>query len=114
MAAGLTIYQDHHQGESWDRSVADGVVSSGAALGTGIAVAAAIGGGSLLAVGGGVVLGGVFAVGVGDFVHNMFQENWQGDWHKDGVLDGTVHGVADSYDKTRHDLAHMWNDINPF
>ena len=114
VAAGLTIYQDHHQGESWDRSVADGVVSSGAALGTGIAVAAAIGGGSLLAVGGGVVLGGVFAVGVGDFVHNMFQENWQGDWHKDGVLDGTVHGVADSYDKTRHDLAHMWNDINPF
>ena len=113
-AAGLTIYQDMHQGESWYHATADGVVSNGAALGAGVAVTALAGaalGGSLVAVGGGVLIGGVAAVGVGDFVHNVFQENWQADWHKDGVVDGTVHGVADSYDKTRHDLAHMWDDL---
>ena len=114
IGAGLTMYQDMQQGESWYHAAADGAVSSGAALGTGAAVgagAALLFGGSLVAVGGGVLVAGVLAVGVGDFVHNVFQENWQADWHKDGVVDGTVHGVADSYDKTRHDLAHMWDDL---
>jgi uncharacterized protein YukE len=113
-AAGLTIYQDMQQGESWYHATADGLVSNGAALGAGVAVTAFAGaalGGSLVAVGGGVLIGGVAAVGVGDFVHNLFQENWQADWHQDGVVDGTVHGVADGYDKTRHDLAHMWDDL---
>jgi hypothetical protein len=54
------------------------------------------------------------AVGVGDLVHNMIQENWAADWHRHGVLDGTVHGAADSFDKTRHDMAHYLNDLNPF
>ena len=114
VGAGLTTYQDMQQGESWYHAAADGAVSNGAALGTGAAVGAGatlLFGGSLVAVGGGVLVGGVLAVGVGDFVHNVFQENWQADWHKDGVVDGTVHGVADSYDKTRHDLAHMWDDL---
>lgn len=111
LAAGLTIYQDRQQHEGWGRSVADGVVSSGAALGAAAGVAGLIGGGSFVAVGAGIVVGGVVAVGVGDFVHNLFQENWSGDWSKYGVMDGTVHGVADSYDKTRHDMAHFADDV---
>lgn len=54
---------------------------------------------------------GVAAVGVGDFVNNLWQENWNGDWHHYGVLGGTGHGIADSFDKTRHDMAHYGDDI---
>jgi hypothetical protein len=115
IAGGLTIYQDRELGDGWDRSVADGVVSSGAALGSAVGTAAVIGAlwgtASVLPVAGAVVFSGVVAVGVGDFVHNMFQENWSADFHKYGLVDGTGHGIADSYDKTRHDLAHMWDDI---
>ena len=53
VAAGLTIYQDRQQGESWGRAVADGAVSNGAALAAGAAAAALVGGGSVVAVGGG-------------------------------------------------------------
>jgi hypothetical protein len=114
VGAGLTIYQDRQEGESWGHAAADGVVSNGAALGAGVVVTGVVAftvGSSAVAVGAGVVVAGVAAVGVGDFVHNMFQENWQADWHQDGVLGGTVHGVADSYGKTRHDMAHLWDDI---
>ena len=111
---GITIWQDRDEGESWGQSVSDGVVSNGAALGAGIATATIIGGGSVVAVAGGVVIGGAVAVGVGDFVHNVFQENWGGDWHQYGVLDGTAHGIADAASKTGHDLLHLASDLNPF
>jgi uncharacterized protein YukE len=115
VAAGLTIYQDREEGEGWDRSIADGVVSSAAALGA-AAVAAALvaalaGTSEVWAIGAGVVASSVAAVGVGYFVHNLFQENWAADVHKYGVLDGTTHGVADSFDKTRHDMAHLLDDL---
>ena len=73
--------------------------------------------GSLIGTGPGVTVvasvlgGGVAAVGVGDFVHNLWQENWSGDWHHYGVLGGTGHGIADSFDKTRHDMAHFGDGI---
>jgi hypothetical protein len=115
VAAGVTIYQDREQGESWDHSIADGVVSSGAALGAAVVagafVAGFVGTSEVWAVGAAVLASSVAAVGVGYFVHNMFQENWSADFHRYGVLDGTVHGVADSYDKTRHDMAHLADDI---
>jgi hypothetical protein len=74
----------------------------------------AIGTGSAVAVGAGVVASTAAAVGVGDFVHHLIQENWAVDWHQHGLLDGTVHGVADSFDQTRHDVAHWLDDLNPF
>jgi hypothetical protein len=121
VGAGITIYQDREAGESWDHAIADGVVSSSAALAAGIgaaaavtAIAAAAGATTFVAVGVSIAVSGVVAVGVGDFTHNVFQENWSGDWHKYGVLDGTAHGIADSADKTRHDLAHYADDLNPF
>jgi hypothetical protein len=111
VGAGIQIYQDRENHESWQHAIVDGVVSNGVALGAGIVVAGFIGTGSIAAVGTGVVVGGAFAVGVGDFTHNMIQENWAADWHQHGVLDGTAHGVADSFDKTRHDMAHYGDDI---
>ena len=115
VAAGITIYQDREQREGWDRSIADGVVSSAAALGAAVAVAAGVaalvGTSEVWAVGAAVLASSVGAVGVGYFVHNLFQENWSADLHKYGVLDGTVHGVADSYDETRHDMAHLADDL---
>jgi uncharacterized protein YukE len=118
IAGGFTIYQDRELGDGWDRSVADGVVSSGAALGAAVGTTAEIGSilgtTSVLPVAAGVIAGGVVAVGVGYFVHNVFQENWSADFHKYGLVDGTGHGIADSFDKTRHDMAHLWDDIDPF
>jgi hypothetical protein len=112
--AGITIWQDREQGESWGQSVSDGLVSNGAALGTGIAIGTAIGAGSVAAVAAGVVVGGAFAVGVGDFVHNAFQENWAGDIQAYGVAGGLVHGLGDTASATGHDIAHLASDLNPF
>jgi hypothetical protein len=111
IGAGIQIYQDKEDHESWRHAVVDGVASNGAGLAAGIGVAGLIGSGSVVAVAGGAVLGGIAAVGVGDAVHNLIQEHWAADWHKYGVLDGTAHGVVDSLDKTRHDLAHYGDDI---
>lgn len=114
VGAGLQYDQDIQNHESWEHAAVDGVVSNGAAFGAGALVAGAIGGGSVVAVGAGVVFGTAAAVGIGDGVHHLIQENWAADWHQHGVLGGTTHGIADSYDKTRHDIAHWFDDLNPF
>jgi uncharacterized protein YukE len=111
VGAGITIWQDREQGESWGQSVADGLVSNGAALGAGLAVATVIGAGSVAAVGAGVLVGGAIAVGVGDFVHNAFQEDWGADIQAYGVAGGLVHGLGDTASATGHDLTHLLGDI---
>jgi uncharacterized protein YukE len=112
--AGITIWQDREQDESWGQSVSDGLVSNGAALGAGFVVGAAIGAGSVGAVAAGVLVGGAVAVGVGDFVHNAFQENWVADIQAYGVAGGLVHGLGDTASATGHDIAHLASDLNPF
>jgi hypothetical protein len=119
VGAGITIWQDLRNHESMGRATEDGATSSAASLIGGIGGAAAgetlvgmmVGSGGVAPIVGGVVVGGIAAVGVGDFVHNLWQENWSGDWHHYGVLGGTGHGIADSFDKTRHDMAHYGDDI---
>jgi uncharacterized protein YukE len=116
---GITIWQDLENGESMGRATEDGVDSNAASLIGGMAAAAGtefvvgtmIGAAPEVAVAAGVVVGGVAAVGVGDFVHNLYQENWTADVHQYGVLGGVGHGVADSFDTTRHDMAHYADDI---
>jgi hypothetical protein len=73
--------------------------------------AALIGGGSMVAVAGGVVVGGVVAVGVGDLVHNAFQENWNQDWQQNGVIDGTLDGAGHVLSKTGSDLVDAGKGI---
>jgi len=114
----LQVIQDREAHESWRHSLVDGAASNVAALGasalvTGVAAGAITSGGFVLA-GVAAVGAGALAVGVGDVVHNVVQENWGLDWDKYGFLDGTGHGVVDSLDKTRHDLAHYGDDILGF
>ena len=49
---------------------------------------------SLAAGGAGVLAGGVVAYGVGDFAHNMIDENWGADFHQHGVIAGLGYGIG--------------------
>lgn len=116
---GITLWQDLKNHEPVGYSTADAVNSTIAGAAGGMAVSAgtaavavgAFAAGPEVAVTTGVLAGGIAAVGVGDFTHYVYQENWGGDWHQYGVLGGTGHGIADSYDNTRHDMAHYGDDI---
>jgi hypothetical protein len=109
--AGVTIWQDRESGESWGQSLSDGVVSNGAALGAGLAVAGVIGAGSVGAVAAGVLFGGAVAVGVGDLVHAAFQENWRTDIQAYGVAGGIVHGLGDTASAAGHSVQHLYDDV---
>jgi hypothetical protein len=126
VGAGLTIMGDRAKGESWGLSVSDGLGSNTAALvageaagdlgaAGGVAALGVLGVGATGAAIGGVLVGGAVgaavAVGVGDLVHNAFQENWGGDIHKYGVLGGLGHGTVDTLDHTRHDMAQMADTV---
>jgi hypothetical protein len=69
-----------------------------------------------------VLAGGVVAYGVGDFAHNLIQENWGADIHQHGVILGIGDGIGDSAVKTGQDFAkvgtgiahgaeHVWDSI---
>jgi len=111
VGAGITVWQDRESGESWGQSLTDGVVSNGAAFGAGLGVAALVGTGSAIAVAGGVILGGAAAVGVGDFVHNLFQENWSAQIQAHGVVGGVLDGVGNAASETGHQAVHLLDDI---
>jgi hypothetical protein len=59
----------------------------------------------------GVVAGGVVAYGVGDFAHNLIDENWGADFSKYGVASGVLHGIGDSAVHTVKDFAHTADTI---
>jgi hypothetical protein len=66
---------------------------------------------SLGAGGAGVLAGGVVAYGVGDFAHNLIDENWGADINKYGVVGGVFDGIGDSAVKTGQDFAHVGESI---
>ena len=77
---------------------------------------------TLAAGGAGVLAGGVVAYGVGDFAHNLIQENWGADISKHGVILGIGDGIGDSAVKTgqdfvkvgsgiAHGVEHAWDSI---
>ncbi len=87
---------------------------SGALAGTSVVSGLAVGGlavGGAVAAAGGVLAGGIVAVGVGDFATHLFQENWGGDIHNYGVVDGVLYGIGHSEVETGEDFAHMGEDI---
>jgi uncharacterized protein YukE len=87
---------------------AGGVAAGGVAAG---ATALGIAGAPVLGVAAGVAVGGVVAIGVGDFGHNLIDENWGADIHQHGVAMGIVDGVGDSAVKTGKDLGHMASSV---
>jgi uncharacterized protein YukE len=66
---------------------------------------------SLGAGGAGVLAGGVVAYGVGDFAHNLINENWGADIHQHGVVVGVLDGIGDSAVNTGKDLVHTGESI---
>jgi uncharacterized protein YukE len=91
-----------------------GSAVSGALAGTEVVSGLAVGGlavGGAVAVAGGVLVGGVVAVGVGDFATHLFQENWSGDIHNYGVVNGVLYGIGDAEVETGKDFAHLGSDI---
>jgi hypothetical protein len=66
---------------------------------------------SLGAGGAGVLAGGVVAYGVGDFAHNLINENWGADISQHGVVGGVLDGIGDSAVKTGQDFAHVGESI---
>lgn len=84
-----------------------GGVATGYAAGAGAATL--VGGGLIGGVGG--VGGGGVAYGVGDFAHNLFEENWGGDIHRYGVAEGVLYGIGDAEVQTGKDFAHTADDI---
>jgi hypothetical protein len=91
--------------------VAGALTEGGALAGLGLS-AGAVG---FAAGGAGVLAGGVVAYGVGDFVHNMIDENWAKDIHNDGVVGGVAVGTWHSVANTGKDLAHtaesLWHGV---
>jgi hypothetical protein len=87
---------------------------AGTAVGGALAVGA-LAGAPLLAGAVGVAVGGVVAFGVGDLAHNLFEENWGADIHRDGVALGVAAGVGHSFENTGKDAAHLaehvWDSI---
>lgn len=120
VGAGLTIAGDRSAGESWGISAADGLTSNAAGLVAGEGAAGGFAAGATTVLGAsataagvtvGALFGGVVAVGVGDLVHNAFQEHWGADIHQDGVLGGLGQGAADTVANTGRDLGHMAGSI---
>lgn len=115
--AGAVVdsYADIKDGKAWYEAIPEDVTSNAAGFGAGVL---ADGGAAALLVGApeagvvvGFAFGAVVAVGVGDFVRNGFQEHWGADIHQYGVAGGIGHGTADTFDKTRHDVASLGDGI---
>jgi uncharacterized protein YukE len=90
--------------------------AAGSAVGSSVggAVGTAVGSGIAGGVVGGVLgagVGGVVAYGVGDFAHNLFQQNWSADINSHGVVGGVAYGIADSAVNTGKDFVHTATDI---
>ncbi len=77
---------------------------------------------SMAAGGVGVLAGGVVAYGVGDFTHNLIDENWGADFQHHGIVAGLGYGIGDSAVKTGQDFAklgtgiahtaeHLWDSV---
>ncbi len=104
-------------GRPWYVAYPGEAVANVAAIGAGtaaIAGAGAVGaaiGAPVVGVAVGVVVGGVVAVGVGDFGHNLIDENWSADIHQHGVAAGIADGIGDSAVKTGKDLGHMATSV---
>jgi len=82
-----------------------GGVAGGAVAGLSVA------GAPVLGVAAGVAAGGIVAIGVGDFGHNLIDENWSADIHQHGVVMGVADGIGDSAVKTGKDIGHMASSV---
>lgn len=79
-----------------------------------VAAAEVFGGAEVEGVAAGFLLASAVAFGVGDMVENAVSEHWMSDIHRYGVAGGLGHGSVDVLDHTRHDMAHLGDNVwNP-
>lgn len=126
--SALDSYNDMKDGEPWYEAIPEDSLSNVAGLAAGAgagtlatagvtagATALGIAGAPVIGVTAGVAVGGVVAIGVCDFGENLAHEDWGGDIHKYGVVEGIGDGIADSGKKTVKDLGHMassaWHSV---
>jgi len=89
---------------AWVGGLAGGAAAAGA-------TALGVAGAPVIGVAAGVAAGGIVAIGVGDFGHNLIDENWSGDIHQHGVVVGVADGIGDSAVKTGKDIGHMASSV---
>jgi uncharacterized protein YukE len=89
---------------AWVGGLAGGAAAAGA-------TALGIAGAPVIGVAAGVAAGGIVAIGVGDFGHNLIDENWGQDIHQHGVAMGVVDGIGNSAVKTGKDIGHMASGV---
>lgn len=116
ISKGIPAYVAY-PGEAAGNIAAIGLGTAAGVGATGLA-ASALGGlgvsGLALSVGAGgagLIAGGVVAYGVGDFAHNLINENWGADIQQHGVAMGVLDGIGDSAVKTGQDFAHVGESI---
>jgi len=110
MAKGMPAYEAYPlEGGANIAGIAAGA-AAGAAV-TGAVAGLSIVGAPVLGVAAGAAVGGLVAIGVGDFGHNLIQENWGADWQQHGAVMGTLDGIGDSAAKTGQDIANIGKDI---
>lgn len=128
LGGGIDAYNDYKNGQPWYEAVPEDMLSNvaGVAAGAGAgtlatagvtagATALGVAGAPVIGVTAGAAVGGVVAIGVCDFGENLAHEDWGGDIHKYGVVEGIGDGIADSGKKTVKDLGHMassaWHSV---
>lgn len=96
---------------AYPAEAASNLAGLGAGVAAGAGIAAVVGGAPVVGVAVGVAVGGVVAIGVGDFGHNLIDENWGADIHQHGVAMGVLDGIGDSAVKTGKDIGHMVTSV---
>lgn len=106
VAAELQSRDDIDKGWSPAQARAADYGSAGIGLAAG-AGAGAVAGALSVSTGGAALIGGVAAVGVGDFVYQGFHEHWSEDMAQHGALGGVATGVEHMGEHTGEDVENM-------
>ena len=110
VAAELQAQDDMNKGWSpeYARAADYGAAEIGVVAGTGVGAIAAAAGAPVTAA---VIVGGVFAVGVGDFAYQGFHEHWSEDIDQHGVVGGVLTGIEHMGENTGKDVVDMVKGI---
>jgi uncharacterized protein YukE len=112
---GLSTYSDVRAGQSVTTALPEELTANVA----GVAAGAVVGGAAMTLVGGGIVGGavaalsaGAVAYGVGSLTDNLVHQDWGGDIHSHGVVDGIGVGTLDSVKETGDDFTGLGKDVS--
>ncbi|HEV2634886.1 MAG TPA: WXG100 family type VII secretion target [Actinocrinis sp.] len=118
VVAGTALDSDQsiRGGKPWYEAVPEDLLANVAGLAAGIGVLALLPEEATVAVVGVAVAGAaVLGMGVTDEIENLFSEHWSQDWHKSGVVAGTLDGIGHSVSNTVDEMGNSfksgWNAV---